>query len=52
MVPADSSIQSLADINGKVVNFTPVTETSYTMNNKVFEAYGINQIPLRAPAAP
>ena len=43
VVPADSSIQSLADINGKVVNFTPVTETSYTVNNKVFEAYGINQ---------
>ena len=33
----------LYNINGKVVNFTPVTETSYTVNNKVFEAYGINQ---------
>lgn len=43
VVPADSDIQSIGDVNGKVVNYTPVTETSYTVSVKVLEAYGITQ---------
>ena len=43
VVPADSDVQSLADLNGKIVNFTPVTETSYTITVAALEAYGITQ---------
>lgn len=43
VVTADSDIQSLADLNGKIVNYNPVTETCYTVCTKVFAAYGIDQ---------
>ena len=43
LVTADSDIQSLADLNGKIVNYNPVTETCYTVCTKVFGAYGIDQ---------
>jgi len=42
VVAADSDIQSLADLNGKIVNYTPTTETSYTVNVEVLNAYGID----------
>lgn len=41
VVAKDSDIKSLSDLNGKIVNYTPVTETSYTVNEVVLGAYGI-----------
>ncbi len=41
VVAANSDIQSMADLNGRIVNYTPTTETSYTANVAVLNAYGI-----------
>ncbi len=43
VVADNSDIQSLADLNGKIVNYNPVTETCYTVVTKVLAAYGIDQ---------
>lgn len=43
VVADSSSIQSIADMNGKIVNYNPVTETNYTVVTKVLAAYGIDQ---------
>lgn len=43
VVPADSSIQSLNDVNGKIYNFGPATDTMYTANVRILNAYGIDQ---------
>lgn len=43
VVPADSTIQSLNDVNGKIYNFGPATDTMYTANVRILNAYGIDQ---------
>lgn len=48
VVAADSSIQSLSDLNGKIVNFNPVTETCYTVCTQAFDSYGITQDTIEA----
>lgn len=41
VVPAKSDIQSLNDVNGKIYNFGPATDTMYTANVRILDAYGI-----------
>lgn len=48
VVPADSTIQSLNDVNGKIYNFGPATDTMYTANVRILDRYGISNTTIES----